>query len=140
MQRNLTTDQIQEVLKKVASYLEDAKLQWDNQNPDKKGWFTFNKGNIIKATIFLLGVTDDLIQFVETFIPDGADKKAAVLLVITRLFDYIATKSFPAFISPFVPMIREIVISIIISNLIEFIVSKYKAGYWKMETTNVNNS
>lgn len=140
MQKNLTTDQIQEVLQKVASYLEDAKLQWDNQNPDKKGWFTLNKGNIIKATIFLLGVTDDLIQFVETFIPDGADKKAAVLLVTAKLFDYIATKSFPAFISPFVPMIREIVISIIISNLIEFIVSKYKAGYWKMEPTNVNHS
>lgn len=137
MRKKLTTDQVQDVLHKVAAYLEDAKIQWDIQNPEKKAWFSFNKGNVMKATIFLLGITDDLIQFVESFIPDGADKKAAVMLVTAKLFDYIATKSFPAFISPFVPMIKEIVISIIISNLIEFIVSKYKAGYWQMEAKNV---
>jgi len=30
-----------------------------------------------------------------------------------------------------------VVVSVIISNLIEFIVQKYKAGYWKTEKENV---
>ena len=136
MQKNLTTDEVQDVLKKVASFLEDAKTQWDMQNPEKKSWFTLNRGNLIKATIFLIGVTDEMIQFVETFIPVGSDKKAAVMLVAAKMFDYVVTKSLPTYLLPFTPVIREIVISVIISNLIEFIVTKYKSGYWKMEQTN----
>lgn len=139
MQKNLTTDEVQDVLQKVASFLEDAKSQWDNQNPEKKSWFSLNKGIIIKAAIFLINITDEMIQFVETFIPKGADKKAAVLLVTAKLFDYIVIKSLPTYLTPFIPVIKEIIISIIISNLVEFIVSKYKSGYWKMETNNDTN-
>jgi hypothetical protein len=131
MNKNITTDQVQDVLHKVSLYLEDAKNQWDNQNPEKKTWFSTSKNNLIKAATFLINITDDTIQFVEDFIPKGQDKKAAVILVITKLFDYIASKSLPTYLAPFVPTIKEILISIIISNLIEFIVSKYKSGYWK---------
>jgi hypothetical protein len=136
MNKNLTTDQVQDVLHKVSLYLEDAKTQWDNQNPEKKTWFSTSKNNLIKAATFLINITDDTIQFVEDFIPKGQDKKAAVILVITKLFDYIASKSLPTYLTPFVPTIKEILISVIISNLIEFIVSKYKSGYWKMEEAN----
>lgn len=139
MQKNLTTDEVQDVLQKVASFLEDAKSQWDNQNPEKKSWFSLNKGIIIKAAIFLINITDEMIQFVETFIPKGSDKKAAVLLVTAKLFDHIVVKSLPPYLTPFIPVIKEIMISIIISNLVEFIVSKYKSGYWKMETKNDSN-
>lgn len=140
MQRNLTTDEIQDVLHRVASYLDDAKAQWDNQNPEKKSWFSINKGNLIKAATFLINMTDETIQFVETFIPNGSDKKAAVLLVTAKLFDYVVTKSLPAYLTPFIPMIKEIIVSVIISNLVEFIVAKYKSGYWKMEPANESNT
>jgi hypothetical protein len=137
MEKNLTTDQIQEVLHKLSSFLEDSKAQWDSENPEKKAWFSVNKGVVIKATIFLISVTDNLIQFVENIIPVGSDKKAAVLLITAKLFDYISAQAFPIWLRPFVPVIKEVVVSVIISNLIEFIVQKYKAGYWKTEKENV---
>jgi hypothetical protein len=37
---------------------------------------------------------------------------------------------------PFAPVIKEVVVSIIINQLVEFIVLKYKQGNWKMEAKN----
>lgn len=136
MKKDLATDQLQEVLKQLVLFLDDAKKQWDVQNPNAKSWLGFNKGMLIKATSFMLAMTDDLIQFVETMIEAGPEKKAAVLLIMTQLFDYVFKAAIPIWLKPFTPIIKQIVVNIIIGNLIEFIVAKYKAGYWKMEQKN----
>ncbi len=136
MKKQLSTDEIQENISKIMDFLEGAKRKWDTENPQSKSWFGQNKLYLVKTTIFLLSATDQMIQFVETFIPKGSEKKIAVITVASQLFDHIASKAFPIWVVPFTPIIKQIVISIIISNLIEFIVAKYKAGYWKLEDEN----
>ena len=139
MDQPVTTDQVQEQLVKLQAFLEEAKQKWDEENPKPKSWYDKNKAYLVKTTIFLIGITDTLINFVETFIIKGPDKKLAVLTITAQLFDYIAPKAFPIWLTPFIPIIKQIVISIIISNLIEFIVDKYKKGAWKWEN-NINVS
>ena len=112
----------------LKSFLDDAKLKWDTENPKPKSWYDRNKIYITKATDFLILCTDQLIQLAQTFAAAGPDKKIAVLAILAQLFDYIATKAFPIWLSPFVPVIKQIVIGVIISNLIEFIVAKYREG------------
>lgn len=133
MQKSLTTDEVQEVLQRLQSFLEDAKTQWTTENPASNSWVQISKTNLVNVTVFLLHKTDDLIQYVETFISYGPDKKAAVLIVLAKLFDAIAASAFPIWLKPFVPTIKQILISIVLSNLIDFIVAKYRAGFWKME-------
>jgi len=133
MAKSLTTDEIQEVLQRLQNFLEDSKAQWANENPASKSWISLSKTNLVNVTVFLLHKTDDLIQYVETFISSGPDKKTAVLIVLAKLFDAISASAFPVWMKPFVPTIKQILISVILSNLIDFIVSKYRAGFWKME-------
>lgn len=135
MKKDLTTDEIQEALKKLTQFLEDAKKQWDIQNPNPKSWLGLNRGVMMKATMFLTDMTDDLIQYVEDMMSAGPEKKAAVLMIMGQLFDYVLKSFAPVWLSPFVPVIKQIVVSIIIGNLIDFIVQKYRSGYWKMEQT-----
>ncbi len=133
MKRSLTTDEIQQVLADLSIFLEQTKKIWDEENPVSKSWFRMSKTYLVKSTIFLIGITDSLIQYVEEIIPKGPDKKAAVLIVIAKVFDHISTAAFPIWLKPFAPLIREVVISIIISNLVDFIVTKYRKGLWKKE-------
>jgi hypothetical protein len=133
MSNVITTDQVQEQLVKLQVFLEEAKNKWNEQNPLPKTWYDKNKVYIVSTTSFLISVTDKLINFVETFILKGSDKKIAVLSIVAQLFDYIASKAFPFWLQPFVPVIKQIVVSIIISNLIEFIVVKYRDGSWNWE-------
>lgn len=127
------SDKIQDQVVKLQSFLDEAKEKWNQENPKPKSWYDKNKVYLVKTTTFLISTTDSLINFVETFIPKGTDKKIAVLTIISQLFDYIASKAFPIWVVPFIPVIKHIVVSIIISNLIEFIVSKYRDGSWKWE-------
>ena len=133
MKRSLTTDEIQEVLSDLSVFLEQTKKIWDEENPVSKSWFRVSKTYLVKSTIFLIGITDTLIQYVEELIPRGPDKKAAVLIVLAKVFDHISTAAFPIWLKPFAPLIKEVVVSIIISNLVDFIVSKYRKGIWKKE-------
>jgi len=136
MQKDLTTDEVQEALKKLNIFLDDAKKQWDAQNPNPKSWFGINRGVLLKATTFLTCITDELIQYVETIIDKGPDKRAAVILTMGQLFDYVMQSFAPLWLKPMLPAMKQIVVTIVIGNLIEFIVAKYRAGYWKMEQKN----
>jgi hypothetical protein len=133
MKRSLATDEIQQVIADLSIFLEQTKKIWDEENPVSKSWFRMSKTYLVKSTIFLIGITDSLIHYVEEIIPQGPDKKAAVLMVIAKVFDHISTAAFPIWLKPFAPMIREVVISIIITNLVDFIVAKYRKGLWKKE-------
>jgi len=136
MKKNLTSIEIQDNLAKLNTFLEETKQKWDLENPHPKSWFDRNKVYLVKTTTFLISCTDQLINLVQNFATAGQNKKIAVLAITGQIFDYIAAKAFPIWISPFAPIIKQIVVTIIISNLIEFIVSKYKDGSWNMEKKN----
>lgn len=125
-----------EILSELNSYLENLKKKWDEQNQSKSSWFSVNKTQLVNCTIFLISALDDLISYVQGVIPNGSDKKAAVMAVISGVFDYIVVQAFPPLLRPFASMIKQIVIGIIISQLIDFIVSKYKSGSWKVGDNN----
>jgi hypothetical protein len=121
-----------DVLLKLDFYLEDLKTKWDETAPPKKSWFTIHQTQIAECTKFLICALDDLILFVQENIPKGSDKKAVVLLVISKIFDYVATNSFPAWLIPLTPVVKQIIVGVIVSQLIEFIVSKYRDGSWRV--------
>lgn len=138
MKRQLSASEIQDVLQKLESYLSDLKTRWA-QNAPATSWWTLPHKYINIASGYIIGVLDELILFVEGIIPEGSDKKAAVLAVVGKLFDYIVVQAFPFWLKPFAPVIKKIVIDITIGNLIDFFVAKYNAGFWKQEANGETN-
>ena len=138
MKRQLTASEVQDVLHRLDLYLSDLKSRWDQENPGNRSWFTIPRSYILKSTAFIVNILDELITFVEPIIPNGSDKKAAVVAISAKLFDYIAVQSFPFWLKPFSKTIKEVVVGILFSHLIDFIVDKYNSGYWsiKQEATN----
>lgn len=117
---------------KLQEYLKNLVEKWTEQKETvSKKWFSFNNLQTVKITNFLLQSLDGLIQFVEPLIPSGTDKKLAVMTAAGQLFDFISKEAFPIILTPFVPMIRKVIIDILISNAIDFFVSKYNEGSWK---------
>lgn len=137
MPQELSEQDIQDILQKLTAYLTDLKIRWQQQNPGNNSWWGIHRVYLVSATIFVINAADELILYVESLnIPTGSDKKAAVMAVISELFDFVVANALPIWLKPFSGTIKEIVVNIIISNLIDFIVAKYNAGYWKMERTN----
>ena len=134
--KQLTTDQMQDVIHQLDQYLSDLKIRWDQENPGNHSWWKISKTYLVSSTMFLINVADEIIVFVEGIIPAGEDKKAATLAIIGKLFDYIVLQVFPFWIKPFAPIIKDIIVNIIVGNLIDYIVTKYNAGFWKMEQPN----
>lgn len=133
MKKQLNALEVQDVLKKLEIYLSDLKIRWDQENNVSKSWFKMPSNYILKATIFIVSTLDELITFVEPIIPEGKEKKASVIAVTSRMFDYIVIQAFPFWLKPFAGIIKTILVGIIINHLVDFIVSKYKTGYWAMK-------
>lgn len=131
--RQLSTDEIQVVIQKLENYLNDLKVRWDAEGVTEKGWIFTAKKRLIKGTAFLIHCIDELIQFVEDLIPEGKDKKAAVISVLEKLYDYVIAPAFPIFLKPFTSTIKKIVLDVIVSIAIDFFVGKYNAGFWNGE-------
>lgn len=134
--RRLTADEIQEVIHKLDRYLADLKARWDQENPGNHSWWKITQTYLVTSTMFIINILDELIVFVEGIIPAGDDKKAAVMAIVGKLFDYIVVQAFPVWLRPFAPTIKDIIVNIIVGNLINYIVNKYKAGFWNMEVDN----
>ena len=88
------------------------------------------------AVAFVIDAIDDFIVFVDDQITTGADKKATVLAALMSLYDNIVTPLLPLWLRPFSGQIKTFIFSIVISTLIDFIVNKYRTGYWVPPTTN----
>jgi len=130
--RQLSTDEIQDVLKNLENYLNDLKTRWDSEGETSTGWLFIARTRLVKGAAFIINSLDELIQFVEDLIPDGKDKKAAVMSVLEKLFDHVIYEAFPIWLKPFAPVIKEMFL-IVIGIAIDFIVAKYNAGIWNME-------
>jgi len=119
--------QITELVQKLAN-------QWSNIQPEValRWWQIWSKqANFKKSTKFLIDCVDDLINLVEEYIPKGADKKATVLAALSILYDFIVANALPIYLKPFANKIKQAVIFIMISELINFMVGKYREGNWQ---------
>jgi len=122
---------------KLQEYLNILVEKWNvEKEAVSKKWFSFNNLQLVKVSNFLLQSLDGLIKFVEPLIPSGTDKKLAVMVAAGQLFDFISKEAFPIILTPFVPMIRKVIIDVLISNAIDFFVSKYNEGAWKTPEIN----
>ena len=134
MQKKLTADEVQQIILQLEKYLDDLKSRWDQQyGSQSKSLFKINFERIIQGCEFILNATDELILFVNQSVLANSDKKVVVISLSGKLFDYIIVQAFPFWLKPFAPIIKNVIINIIVSNMIDFIVSKYKAGFWNME-------
>lgn len=133
IKKQLTTDEVKEVIEVINKYLIDLKNRWDSQKPPYLGRFGICRDYLMKGTLFLIHTLDEMIQFVEGIIPSGKDKKETVLLVAGSLFDHIIISVLPMWLKPMSSLIRRVAIEILFAEMIDFIVEKYNAGYWKMK-------
>jgi len=129
----MTPEDIKQAIIECEQCLVKLKNKWDQEKPEKTGWFSVSSDYLLKGTIFIINSIDDMIQFVEPIIPTGADKKAIVLLVTSQLYDYVLVPIFPIWLKPMSGTIKKLLISIIISELVDFIVKKYRSGLWSTE-------
>jgi hypothetical protein len=133
--RKLSVSEIQDILQNVESFLGNIKQHWDMTNTTSSSWWSLSRLRLVSGTQFIISHLDSMIQWVEDLIPSGTDKKAAVLMMAGKLFDYIIGTALPIWLKPFAGIIRDIVINVVIGNAIDFIVGKYNDGIWKKDET-----
>lgn len=107
----------------VELILESYMRMWDETKKRKSAWVTFNSS---KITNFLMKALDDLIVAVNESNILGEDKKATVIDATDRLYDYIVKEAIPLWLVPFAGVIKQYIITVLVSNAIDWIVSKYK--------------
>jgi len=134
--RVMMASEIDAIIKKLEAYLADLKKQWDVQKLPAPSWWKLNRVRMATGTSFIIDSLDKLVQFVEGLIPAGTDKKAAVVTLLDKLFDYVITPCLPIWLRPFAPIIKDVLINFLIGNMIEFVVAKYNKGIWKKDVNN----
>lgn len=115
-----------QVVESVETLLDSYMKAWD-ETKSKWSWFKFDSS---KITNFLMKALDDFIVAVDSSSLMGTDKKATVLSATDRLYEYIVREAMPIWLMPFAGVVKQYIIYVLISNAIDWIVSKYKEG-WK---------
>lgn len=101
---------------------------WQSQPSDKKT-------NLSQITLFLLGSLDQLVCTIDNLLDKGIDKKATVLSGMEKLYDFVQSSAFvPFWLKPFLSVIKSYVIYVLLSVFIDWMVSKYRQGQWKIKT------
>ena len=107
------------------------KLQWDQENAERKAdskWWKFwtsTKEGLMASISFLINCLDVLIIHAKDLNLEGPDKKATVISAIAIIYDYVVVQAFPIWLKPFSGKIKNIVIYVAISYIIDFLVEKY---------------
>lgn len=103
-----------------------------------KAWADFKAQGKVNSTLavqFLETCLDSLIVYmVEHDIP-GEDKKATVLNAVGKLYDIVMNGLLPIYLRPFSGVIKTYIINIVISSMIDWIVTKYNSGSWHPQAT-----
>lgn len=100
---------------------------WQSQTSEKKA-------NLSQITLFLLGALDQLVNTIDGLLDKGIDKKATVLAGMERLYDFVQSSAFvPLWLKPFLSVIKSYVIYVLLSIFIDWMVSKYRQGQWKIK-------
>jgi hypothetical protein len=133
----MTPEQSEQILKNLDDFLKDLKAKWDAIAPTGSTWFS-NK-YLGMALQFLIEAIDESIQFVESLIEKGNDKKAAVLAILDNLYDHIAVNALPIYLKPFSGLLKQLM-DLAVGALVDYIVSKYNSGSWLLEKNAKTNS
>lgn len=122
------------IIDEMKIYINNLAKEWDELIKEKStSWWRGTKTNLIQVTKFLIKCLDELIIFVDGLIDSGPDKKATVLAAIAALYDYIIKEAMPIWLKPFANSIKQVIIYTIISAIIDFIVTKYRDGSWRIK-------
>lgn len=130
MNKNFTSEDMGTVIDVLNGYLQYLKFKWDQENLGDSIWI-FGKTYITKVSNFVMNALDETIRLVENLIPGGENKKLAVMSTMEKVLDYIIVQTFPVWAKPFSSLIKKFVLNVVVSNFIDFIVSKYNTGMWK---------
>jgi hypothetical protein len=109
--------------------------QWDVEVPsvDTPWWkFWAQRCSLHIATLFLLNCVDDLVIAIDKELIASADKKATVLDAMNALYDYTVKEILPIWAKPIAGPIKNYIIYILISNTIDWMVSKYHSAVWPL--------
>lgn len=128
----MTLDDIQVQANALASSIIE---RWNVIKNAKTGWFV-STVDLVAASKFFIAALDEAIRFAQENMTVGAEKKAFVLLTISKLYDIMITPYLPLWLYPWQSAIKNLVINSLISNLIEYIVSKYREGKWVFTPVN----
>jgi hypothetical protein len=132
MNKNFTSQDMEAVIDVLNGYLQYLKFKWDQENISGSFW-TFSKTYLMKVSNFITNALDETVRLVENLIPGGENKKIAVMSTMENILDYIIIQTFPVWAKPFIPIIKKFVLNVLVSNFIDFIVSKYNAGLWGVQ-------
>lgn len=116
-----------QVVESVETLLETYKKAWDETKTRRSAWIKFDGS---KVTNFIMKAMDDFIVAVDSSSILGEDKKATVLNATDRLYDYVVREAMPIWMAPFAGVVKQYIIYVLVSNAIDWIVSKYREG-WK---------
>lgn len=105
--------------------------EWALLKNAKSGWFTTTL-NLPMAVNFILASLDEAIKYAQENMVGGADKKAFVMNVISRLYDTAIGSQLPVWAYPFASYLKTVIVDNFISNLIDWTVAKYKSGVWNI--------
>ena len=105
MKKHLSAVEEQDVILKLELYLKDLQNRWDREGKKDYSWIKLNKNYIFECAVFIINILDELILFVEEIIPQGSDKKIAVLTIVARLFDHIVLPETPTDLPVFRTMV-----------------------------------
>lgn len=86
---------------------------------------------LMLMTKFLLKALDELVSLVDNLIDKGPDKKATVLGALEKIYEFIVKEGLPIWMIPFAMPLKNYIIYIIASALIDWAVEKYKNGSWR---------
>lgn len=99
-----------------------------------KWWQFWRRGTSMHdAAMFVINSVDKLVDCVEGLIEVGPDKKATVMHAVGLLFDYVVRECMPIYLKPFAGKLKHLIVNVIVGNVIDWMVAKYREGAWKEE-------
>jgi len=122
----------------VEKRIEFYKALWSSQWAGKSVWVP--KVGLSRLTNFLMVALDDLVVLMSEVAIPGHDKKATVLDAIDRLYDYTVREAMPIWMRPIASPIKHYIVYVLVSNAIDWMVSKYNNGSWKATETSLDRA
>jgi len=121
----------QEQILKLANINADLNIEtWNTLKSAKTGWFGSSVDLVAASKFFILSL-DEAIKFAQDNMDVGAEKKAFVMLMLSKLYDTLITPYLPIWLYPWQSSIKNLIINTLVSNLIEYVVGKYREHLWK---------
>jgi len=119
---------------KVESAVAVLKAVWASRS--QKRSIRISASGLSRVTNFLIFSLDMLVKVVDETVLAGPDKKATVLNAVGELYDFAIKEALPIWLVPVAGPIRAYVIHVLVSNAIDWVVTKYRDGSWRIQKEN----